>query len=476
MSKVKIVILIGFPVVAFLVLYFAYGFDGLYGQDGYEYVRYAQALRDYLISGEAPGDYFWPLYYPILGTLGGFVTQDVGISLLLVSVLSLSLSGLYILKIIEIIFPETGQNSFKKAAFILLFFALSPYIFRHGMVVMSDMLTVLFIVLTVFNYVKYKQTANLLFFYGIAIFSVSAVMTRYASFVIVVPFIIASSVAFLKQKKNFLHFFFLAGTVVFLLSPHFFIREQNASQFLQHPWLQDWSVFNFFKSNFSSVDGSHQYSLVNILYGFSNFFDPRFFALGFIFIPFVFLKKFTFINKAVFVWSFLLYALFLAGIPFQNNRFLVLSFPLIIILCFPVFVYFSELKSLKKSFNFILLGVFLLQLFLISRTMESIINRNTFEKEIVSQLESFQNNTLYSFDVDIALQGRNLQFDYKNMWKQKYENPTQGSLVLFHPSKFIDQWKDKNPILNWQFFNQKYDLKLIKQCSQGWQLYKIEHK
>jgi hypothetical protein len=40
------------------------GFDGLYGQDSYEYLRYATAIHYYRPDGSHPGIYFWPVLFP----------------------------------------------------------------------------------------------------------------------------------------------------------------------------------------------------------------------------------------------------------------------------------------------------------------------------------------------------------------------------------------------------------------------------
>ncbi|HLF28105.1 MAG TPA: hypothetical protein VJG32_17375 [Anaerolineae bacterium] len=43
----------------------AHPFDGLYGQDPYAYYDYAAALRPALLNGQAPPPFFWPLGYPL---------------------------------------------------------------------------------------------------------------------------------------------------------------------------------------------------------------------------------------------------------------------------------------------------------------------------------------------------------------------------------------------------------------------------
>ena len=49
------------------------GFNGLYGQDSFEYLRYSRALHHYLSAGVLPGPFHWPLFYPLSGALLSFI-------------------------------------------------------------------------------------------------------------------------------------------------------------------------------------------------------------------------------------------------------------------------------------------------------------------------------------------------------------------------------------------------------------------
>lgn len=462
-------LLLIFPVIVFLFFYYYLNFDGLYGQDAYEYLRYSKAIRNYLITGQNPGDYFWPLFYPIFGALFSFITQKTTISLLLISTLSLSITAYYLSKIINLLFKKTPYN----ILYIFVFFLLSPIIFKSGLLVMSDILTLQFIVLSIFQFLKFKQTKAFKYFYFFTIFCFAAFMTRYASAVVLLPFVINGTLLFFKQKKWYKHIVFLLLVLFILSLPHLIIRNNNATEFLSHQWLQDWSVVNIFKRNFITVDGASHHKLPNILYALSNIFHPRFFFVGIVFIPFLLNKKFRFNSSKILSSSILLYAIFLAGIPFQNSRFLILSFPLILILCYPVFVFLSDYKYFKKTFYFGIFLIGLMQLFLIHKTFKSTLVRNKLEIEMASLLKPYQNNTLYSFDIDIALQGRNLEFNYKNLWQKRYTNLQNGDLILFHPTKFIKQWQGKNPMLNFNYFKENYTLKVIKELPENWQLYKV---
>ena len=465
-----VLILFFIPILFWLIIYWGYGFDGLYGQDSYEYLRYANAIRNFILTGENPGDYFWPLYYPIFGAIVSLVIKNTVISLQLISVLSLSVSSIYLYKLMLLVFP------FKKkitALYTILFFIFSPFVIRSSMIIMSDILATCFIILTVYNFYKFKINTTIFNFYNIAVFSALALMTRYACAVVLIPIVMASSFYFFKTRGLIKHIPFLILISCFLLFPHFVVRYSNYGSFLSHQWLQNWSLAHFFQSSFTTIDGSSYNLFPNLIYGFSNFFHPGYLLFGLPFIFLIFLKPIAKYSTSILLFSVVLYAFFLAGIPFQNNRFLLLSFPLVILVLFPAFDYLNEIFSRKLIYigSILILSI---QLVLTARAFKPTLERNNFEVEMVKLMKPYQDKTLYSFDVDVALKGRGLDFEYHNLWGKKYTNYKQGDLVLFHPTKFEEQWKGKNPMLNWNFLSSHFKLKPLLNCPDGWQLYQIQ--
>ncbi|MFN3967662.1 hypothetical protein, partial [Flavobacterium sp.] len=450
---------------------FVLDFDGLYGQDAYEYLRYTNALHAFLSNGTNPGDYFWPLYYPVFGAILGFVLKPA-ISLQAISIFSFLITVKYLIKIIGLLYPKSKTASL----YILLFFFLSPIAFRLSLVVMSDMLTVAFIVLCYYNSLLYLKKETVLNLVLALLFGVSAVMTRYVAFVVLFPLGISVLFFIMKAKERLKHLPLLLLIALLLILPHLIVRNQNSIAFLGHNWLKEWSVFNFFQSAFNADDGLSHYFLPNILYAFSAAFDPRYFFAGvFLIIPFFKVK-----NRAKFLWlfvsAFMLYGFFLAGIPYQNNRYLFLSFPILLVVLFPYFNWILELIRNKKLKNSMISLVVILQMILCFLALKPMLERNSFERKVATQIRPYQNNTLYSFDIDIALQGRDLKFNYQNLWTKKYNKFEENALVLFHPNKFESKWKGQNLMLNWEFLKRNYNLKIISHFPDGWKLYKITAK
>jgi hypothetical protein len=170
--------------------------------------------------------------------------------------------------------------------------------------------------------------------------------------------------------------------------------------------------------------------------------------------------------------AFLIYALFLMGIPFQNDRFLLVSFPLVVIVCYAPFERMMHCFAAYRKFSAIV--IFIVYLVCIVRAVYPVMELNRFERHLASSMKAYEGSTLYAFDADIALKGRGLVFDYHNLWMYRYEKFTCNALVLFNPDKFSLQWKDKNPMLNFEKLKSDYNLSLMHSYPKGWKLYKIE--
>ena len=455
-----------------LMLVRLFGFDGLYGQDAYEYLRYSDELVAFIQTGQSTGYFFWPVYYPLFGVLVNFFTNDIGIALQLVSVFSWSISTIYLHKTIQLLYPE-NKSSF---LFLLLCFLLSPMVVRMGTLVMSDTLATCLILSSSFyalRYFKHQFVKNLYLF---SVLGGVAMLTRYASFVVLFPFFLYMGYFLLKEKKDLFHLLGLIILMIAIWFPHFYLKSQAPLEFINHGAITDWSFSSLFKTTLLSKSGVLTYAYPNIVYGFTHLVHPRYLSFGFLLLPIFFIRKLYTRTNRIVISSVLLYSIFLAGVYNQNSRFLLLTFPFVLIILFSAFEFVFQKIISKKVKWLVFIALLVLQIGLATKGMEPIFKRHVLEKSIAAQIKFYQKNILYSFDIDIAMKGRNLDFNHKNLWVEKYSKFEEGALVLFHPTKFQKQFKEENPILNWNNLNENYNLKLLENCSEGWKLYRIEQK
>jgi hypothetical protein len=444
------------------------GFDGLYGQDSYEYLRYANAIQEYIIDGVHPGTYFWPVLYPTLGSLLGFVFGSTAFALQFISCMSFGIACIYMLKTIRLLYPKANYHFL----YVLIFAVFCPFLLKMGLIVMSDALALVFVVLTVYFFFKsHIKNTNLA---PIFVFATCALMTRYASLFITFPLIVYA-LYLVWKRKQFLQLL-LAGLVSFIVAIPFLIFQWGALfEASENPFLQTWSVANYFKSSFTTGDGTANYTFPNLIYTLYVFFHPGFIFLGSI-LSVMLLKNYksllAFHQKVLLICSGL-YILFLAGIPFQNPRVIGLVFPLILVLLFPAFLKLLEIKFVKRMAIPALAISLVLQIVFFVMTFKLIFERTIIEKELAAMIQPYQSAKLYSFDVDLAMQGRGLDFDFKNMFVERYENFQKNDLILFDPARYKIQWKDKTPMQNWEFIEKKYSLEVLESHAKGWKLYRI---
>lgn len=462
------IIIVSFPIVIFLFIKFLTDYNGLYGQDSHEYFHYSKAITDFFKTGNSPGDYFWPVYYPVFGSVIGFITGNL-FSLQLISVLSLSGSLYFLFKILEEIF--NAENNF--TIYLLITFLLSPFVLRNSLVVMADLLTVFFITASFYfliDYLHKNQLKQIIFFF---VFITFAFFTRYAAIVVLfLPLIII--VYQINKNNKLLHLFIPLLIVVILSIPHILLKATNPTGFLNHEWLNDWSTSNFFKSDFITQEGTQNYRFLNIIYSFSSLFFPTYLVFGLVL--FVLSQRNLPNNKfwLISVGIVLFNAVFLAGIPFQNQRYLLLSYPFVVIAIFPGFQRLTNVFVKRKVLFYSILSVMLiLQIFYCIYYFKPVFERNILEKEIAGFINNIPQKNIYAFDIDVSFKSYDVKKNVINMWKEKIPDFKPNSIVVFNENKFKTQWADKNPMLNWNNLKSNYRLNVLKDFGNGWKIFEI---
>lgn len=459
----------GFLTLLLVIIRFALQFDGLYGQDAYEYLRYTNEMYSFFVNGTLLGDYFWGIGYPFFGCIVNFFVHNGAVALQLVSLAAAFTTWIYTDKIIALIYPEEPNY-----IITFLFLVLSPIFIIQSFLVMSDMLACSFIIMAIYYFIQFIiQSQNKHCMLGV-IFSMLSLQTRYASVVILLLFSVLVLIKLLKSK-NYKMILFAVLIVVIISLPHIYIRSNNSLQFLSHNFLTEWNIMNLFKSSFTTFDGKSQNKCINLIYCLFSFYHPQFFAFGCLVFIWAFIKKHQLLVgnrfQNVMLLSLLTYAIFLAGIPFQNKRFLALSFPFVIIVCYPVL---KQIISTGKWSKSLIIGVLVLQFGCIVYFGKPIYQRSELEKTIANDLIAFSNKTIYTFDIDIALKGRNVQLDYQNIWYKEYESFDKGALVLLNAAKLEKQWIGFNPLTNWNKLKVYGNLKVLKSYGDGWNLYQVQ--
>jgi hypothetical protein len=158
----------------------------------------------------------------------------------------------------------------------------------------------------------------------------------------------------------------------------------------------------------------------------------------------------------------------------QNERYLLLVFPLALLLIFPGFVSLLAILIQRKLWIPALVVQISFQVFLNYRSLRGPVRLSAFEKNMAVDLQLFRNRKVYSFSVDVALKQRIPGMEFLNLWEKRYGDFDPDAMVLFNETEFGKDWAGQNPMLNWEKLQNEYRLRPVKSWPDGWALYEID--
>jgi hypothetical protein len=460
------------PTVLATLFAVATGFNGLYGQDSFEYLRYSRSLHGLIAEGIPAGNFFWPVLYPLSGAFLSFLLPDL-FSLQLISLVCYGLTGWFLHRILVRIRP--GKTAEAKLL-VMLFFFLSPFILRYAMTVMSELLAMFLVCASLYSYLAFLNKRRPGHFLLLITAGLAAGFTRYPAFIILAPAIVHAFLIFLRK----FHAGYFALTVVMsaiLVFAELGLHGRWTTSVFGQPHFTGWSVCNFFRSSFETTDGHLVYRFPNILYVFSNTVNPGFIFAGAILAVMFRRADADNVFLKVLSASFLLYALFLAGLTFQNDRVLLLSFPLVIILFSGPFIraagYLSRLR--RRYVVLIILLAAVIQAGLFYRAFRPFYGNSRTAKILAEEVRRYPGRTVYTFNAEQALEAYKVGNTVISLYPAKLDSFQVHALVLFNPAAFSTQWKGYNPMTNWETLNTDYRLKTLKILPDGWLLCEIRN-
>ena len=457
------------PIAAFFGLSLCLDFDGFYGQDSYEHLRYSRALKLFFETGVPPETYGWPVLYALLGAVLSYIMNDM-LALQFESFIAFIGVLIVLKKAIYLLYDLKDHKVV--SLFLLLGASTSPYFFRAGIVGMTDMLSAFFVISAIYFMLKCALQINCLSFVLLFACGAASVITRYATFPIICPVLMYGIFLALRaHRERLLLFGFLTLLVVCL--PHFILKGVNF-EFLQHNGLLKWSLSHFMNNHFITQDGEMTYDFINGLYVFLPFVHPGYLSVGLLLLPFY---KFTTpsVPQKILLLAAVLYLFFLAGLETQNMRFFIPVYPLLLLLLSSVFVRAYLCINQSQFRMLVVFGVLLVNTIYFTFNFKKFYELSQLEKTIAADLQTRDLSTpIYAFYVDVSLPYRGVSNEIRNMWITSYENFQKGAFVLFNVTKFKKQWANTNPMINWENMNKAYNLVKITSYKSGWHLYYLE--
>ena len=468
-------LLLGIPILSWALVYFMLGFDRLTGQDAYEYARYSDSWLNYLQNGQNPGNYFWPMLYPVLGALISFITfLPVEISLQLISVLSISISSFLLFRITSLFFNIQAKWSF---GLIAIFYCFSAYNFRIQMMSMTDALASMLCLSVYYYFFWYRKNSKPIYLLLIALLASAAINTRYISLLLVLLPLFFAVLQALKTK-SFISLLLMIPLVLFPCIPHVLIRWETLFDFIHHEAVSEWSLTNYFIRPEFYIQRGNALRLPNALYVLSPFFHPGYLLIGFLAL-FGMNQKLDF-NRKIVLFSILIYLLYFAGLnnhllP-QNLRYFVTVFPLVALLSFSWIA--KAIESYFVAFNpklvsLAIVALILIQFAITSFTFNSSLKRNQLEQNIAKYFEDKNGLMVYSYGMNIAMKYRNKSNDFLSLHEREIDwLPTNG-YILAHDSWSTGRLEKLSPGLVFSQLKSTNRIGLKQNFGQHWKLYTI---
>ena len=450
-------------------------FNGLYGQDSYDYVAYGSALKDWLGGAPMSRESFWPAGYPMTGALLSYITGDIAFAFQLVSILSIAatvglladLARPYLRSLHAILLP-------------LAFVAASPYLLRSGLTAMSDPLAVVVIAKALWASQKVRMDPKGPYIVLLIFLAAFGTWVRYPAGILLGGMVLIQVPLLLRNRAYFWPGFglFLAAIPVYL---HFQLQPEIAPG---HHFLDTWTADNWFRTSFVMEDGAFDYTRPNIIYALGAFYHPGFLGVLAFLAPVAGFRwgGMTTFSRAMLVLT-LLYLLFIAGIPFQNTRFLVVLIPF---LAFALFHPGSKLPAwIAQRPKWVTLGLCLLilvNLGLAGYTNKSFWHSANNEVIMAEKAKEHHPKRIFTFGMDGALRYHLKEAEVVNLWNNtlsadewqaKYQ-PQPSELVLFNEVRFADQWEGKSPMRNWNYLKENFQMDTLAAFEGGWFLYEFK--
>jgi 4-amino-4-deoxy-L-arabinose transferase-like glycosyltransferase len=343
-------------VAAALAARLAWPFDGLYGQDAFAYFRYARALWPWLLHGESLPIYYWPAGYPLLVALALPLFGGSSAAGQAVSIASIAVAAACTFLLSRELLPDAPGG--RLTAWVSgLAVALSGDALHAGLVIMSDALALACCAAAIWALARYRRTGRGCWLVAAAVALAWAAITRWVCGLLVLPMVLSVLSDYLTNDQRpttkarmlerslvvgrwslvgglpapIIHAVAAFALGALIVVPQVLFSQTTPAALSEHQWLVTWNIANIWRRDFVTVDGTQHYRLpVGVFYlarmGWPSLLFP---LLALLCLPgalwLAWRRRWPALTLLI-GWPLLLW-LFLAGIPYQNARFILPALP-----------------------------------------------------------------------------------------------------------------------------------------------------
>jgi hypothetical protein len=432
------------PAVFALAWVSVVGYQGLNGQDAHDYYRIAQGWQAYFVDeGERPIMAEHPHGYPILGAVLGFLVGPLW-ALRIISVVSFV--GLVL--ILHRMLRRNGVEGEVAQAYILLGVALSPFLLRYALTTMSDVLAIAFTTAAfglAIAWMRDRVSAALLGMIGFLALALSVRIAVAPIAALLLMYILGERVVARIAPRTLA----IIWTITLVAGSITVTALQQNGTLLGTP-LAEWTPLNWFRRDLHSDDGVLHYMVPNILYACGVIIHPGHFTIGLLVVPFFRWKDLA--DPLTRLAGVLLcgYLLFIAGMPFQNDRVLLLALPFTVVLFHQAFLRaYGVLGARTSKPGIVVVVLAVVQCALFVRAMVPFIRQAQVERDLSALALQLSPQHLYTHGMGAALHTYCPGVPVTELWYTEIDDFDHGAVLVVHPENLAAQWAGHFPAINW---------------------------
>jgi len=431
------------PLAAALLWCAATGYQGLNGQDAHDYLRLAREWAR-AFGGEAwPRMQEHPHGYPLIGALIGAtgIGELLGLRLLSAAALVLAMFAVY--RVLRIGANGEKGNETSVLAFIFFGIALSPFLLRQSLTVMSDMAAIASCVLAFMQCVLWMDDGRK----PRLLWMILALAVGFSFRLVVAPIaivLVGWALFHMIDARRRLSFMNKSSLLVVAV-----LFMPSAALMVGLP-VEDWSLQNLIRSEHRSDDGYLRYRLLNVVYVLLTPLHPGFIPFGIALVPFLRRSDWSETRTQLATTLFISYAVFVGGMPYQNDRVLVLAQPFALVMLWPAFqrawAWLGTRGSLRALF---IVGITIAQAALCGRAISPFINQARIEREVLAKVAALEPTHVYTHGLGAACGTYLPGIAVTELWQSDVARFVAGSVVVAKPLDLEVQWKGLHPQRNW---------------------------
>lgn len=330
--KIPILLFLGALLVRLIIL-ILWPFDGLYGQDAYDYYNYAVSVRAGLAQGQVFPPFFWPVGYPLHVAAASWMVGVQPLAGQIVSVIAGALiAPLTFALAREAWLPVNPQRARRAGVIAGLIVAMAGQLMISSLSIMSDATGLAWATASAWLTLRYARTLRPATLLLASVTLSVAVITRWVFGLLALPWVTCVVLAWRRAWPSIgLRRAFLLG-VMTVAAGGVLVGTQLLSGDSHTGDLQvvGWDPTNAFRSEVVNTDGTFRYALPIGLFYLQPLVVPSY--LFPLLVPVWLVGLWSLgqplapVRALLIGWPLIGY-IFLAGIAWQNPRFALAFFP-----------------------------------------------------------------------------------------------------------------------------------------------------